>query len=828
MKGMKTFSIHPLSALIMIIVSLNAMAVAQNVEFNTDVMDLKERSTVDLSLFSQQGYIMPGKYSMTVRINRNELPEQDVTFIKPHDKKTGSIPCIDSSIVDKIGLKENLLSHLKYWNQNKCLELSSLKGMEAYGDLSSGTLNMNIPQAYLEYTADNWDPPARWDQGIAGAIFDYSLNAQNVKSHQRGASQSVSGNGTTGFNIDAWRFRANWQGSYNHTTGVANSTRQNWDWNRYYAYRAISSLRSKLTIGENYLNSDIFDSFRYIGASLVSDDTMLPPNLRGYAPEVTGVAKTNAKVTISQKGRVVYETNVAAGPFRIQDLNTATSGELDVKITEQDGSTRSFMVNTANIPYLTRPGLVRYKFALGKPTDYRRHSQGSAFSENEFSWGVNNGWSLYGGSVLGGSNYNSLAAGIGRDLLAFGALSFDITTSRANLPHYGKKIGNSYRLNYSKHFDKYDSQVTFAGYRFTERNFMSMSQYMDARYRNGIYNSARELYTVTLNKQFIDQNLSANLNYSHQTYWDRPANDNYELTVSSYFDVGRFKNISLSISGFRNIYNDTKDDGLYLGLSLPWGTHGTINYDSQIQKGSTQNTVGYSDMIDMNNNYSVRAGIEQDKKTSFSGYFIHSGDLAQITSNASYTSGQYNSIGMSFQGGMTVTKYGAALHRVTNNGATRMMVDSDGISGVPVRGYGAVSDTNAFGKAVVMDLNNYYRNTVSIDLDHLADDVEANKSVIQSTLTEGAIGYHKFGVVSGAKGMAIIKLRDGRSPPFGAVITNASGNQTGILNDSGSVWLSGIKAGEKMNVSWDGKVKCELNLPNVPPTQDKSFLLPCN
>nr|CDS57104.1 hypothetical protein SYMBAF_190085 [Serratia symbiotica] len=27
------------------------------------------------------------------------------------------------------------------------------------------------------------------------------------------------------------------------------------------------------------------------------------PNLRGYAPKVSGVAKTNAKVTVSQQGR---------------------------------------------------------------------------------------------------------------------------------------------------------------------------------------------------------------------------------------------------------------------------------------------------------------------------------------------------------------------------------------------------------------------------------------------------------------------------------------------------------------------------------------------
>lgn len=38
--------------------------------------------------------------------------------------------------------------------------------------------------------------------------------------------------------------------------------------------------------------------------------------------------------------------------------------------------------------------------------------------------GVSNGWSLYGGSIVAG-DYNALSAGIGRDLMAFGALSFD-------------------------------------------------------------------------------------------------------------------------------------------------------------------------------------------------------------------------------------------------------------------------------------------------------------------------------------------------------------------------------------------------------------------
>src|SRR5690606_30309440 len=103
----------------------------------------------------------------------------------------------------------------------------------------------------------------------------------------------------------------------------------------------------------------------------------------------------------------------------------------------------------------------------------------------EFSWGVNNGWSLFGGAI-GAENYASAALGIGRDLMMFGALSFDITHARSNLKgmtDVGNKTykGNSYRLSYSKHFDAYNSQVTFAGYRFAEKGFMSMSEYLNAQ-----------------------------------------------------------------------------------------------------------------------------------------------------------------------------------------------------------------------------------------------------------------------------------------------------------------------------------------------------------
>ncbi|MFV8902755.1 fimbria/pilus outer membrane usher protein, partial [Serratia fonticola] len=626
----------------------------------------------------------------------------------------------------------------------------------------------------------------------------------------------------------AGRYRPDGHPNPRHLPGGGGPTGKPLEWSRYYVYRAISAWRSKLTLGENYLDSGLFDSFRFSGVSLVSDDNMLPPNLRGYSPEVTGIARTNAKVTISQQGRVLYETTVASGPFRIQDVNDAVTGELNVRVEEQDGSVQEFVLNTASIPYLTRPGAIRFKLAMGKPSDWQHHSRGPLFGSGELSWGVSNGWSLYGGALAGG-DYNALSVGIGRDLMVLGALSFDATQSRARLPQEGGTLsGGSYRLSYSKNFDEYDSQVTFAGYRFSQKDFMSMSEYLDARDYGQRTRNGKEMYTITFNKQFREWGLSSYLNYSHETYWDQPTNDRYSLTLSRYFDLGPLRNLSLSLSAYRNQYNGTKDDGAYLSLSLPWGNRSTLSYNTTVNRDESNHRVGYYERLDEHNNYQLNAGSSRSG-VNLSGYYNHEGDIARMSANASYQQGNFSAFGMTMQGGMTMTPEGGAMHRSGTLGGTRMLIDTNGVADVPVRGYGRTSRTNLWGKAVIGDVNSYYRNKASIDLNQLGDNAEVTTSVVQATLTEGAIGYRQFDVIAGEKAMAILKLADGSEPPFGATVMNARRQETGIVNDGGSVYLSGINAGESMTVHWGGELQCEVQMPSPLPTDMlmNTLLLPC-
>ena len=340
---------------------------AGDIEFNTDVLDLNDRTNIDLSQFARSGFILPGTYSMVVQINNQAIAEQSVAFYPPDNDPKGSQACLSPALVGLLGLKASGAAELKWWKGSDCLDIESLPGMEVGGDLATSTLNISVPQAYLEYSAINWDPPSRWDEGVPGLLVDYNMTVQSSYQKNDGTRNNLSGNGTLGANAGAWRLRADWQARVEKGLNSGYGDQQQLEWSRYYAYRAVPALKARLTVGEDYLYSDLFDSFRYTGASLISDASQLPPNLRGYAPEVVGVAKTNARVVISQKGRVLYETLVAAGPYRIQDLNDAVSGTLDVRVEEQDGSVHTFQIDTAGVPYLTRPGQVRYKLASGRP-----------------------------------------------------------------------------------------------------------------------------------------------------------------------------------------------------------------------------------------------------------------------------------------------------------------------------------------------------------------------------------------------------------------------------------------------------------------------------
>ncbi|EPR6208141.1 fimbria/pilus outer membrane usher protein [Escherichia coli] len=804
------------------------------IEFNTDILNTTDGEDIDISRFSRPGYIMPGQYQMEIKVNDQNISPSafQIEFLEPaflnsDDEKPLPQPCLTPEIVNQMGLTEASQEKVTYWNNGQCADFRLLSGVEIRPNPAEEMLYINMPQAWLEYSDASWLPPSRWDNGIPGLLFDYNINGTVNKPYKGKQSRSLSYNGTAGANFGAWRLRADYQGNLNYSSGSGLGTDNQFTWDRFYMYRAIPRWGANLTLGDNYISSEIFSSWRYAGASLESDERMLPPKLRGYAPQVSGIANTNARVVISQQGRILYDSTVPAGPFTIQDLDSSVRGRLDVEVIEQDGRKKTFQVDTAYVPYLPRPGQIRYKLVSGRSRNYEHTTEGPVFAAGEASWGISNKWSLYGGGIIAG-DYNTLAVGLGRDLNEFGTVSADVAQSVARIAGEETKQGKSRRLTYSKRFDDVNADITFAGYRFSERNYMTMDQYLNARYRNDFSRREKELYTVTLNKNFDDWKTSVNLQYSHQTYWDCRTSDYYTLSVNRYFDAFGFKNISLGLSASRSKYQNRDNDSAFVRLSVPWGT-GTASYSGSMSNDRYTNTVGYSDTLNKGlSSYSLNAGVSsgggQPSQSQMSAYYNHSSPLASLSANFSAVENGYTSFGMSASGGATITAKGAALHAGGMNGGTRLLVDTDGVGGVPVDG-GRVS-TNRWGIGVVTDVSSYYRNTTSVDLNRLPEDMEATRSVVESVLTEGAIGYREFEVLKGSRLFAVLRLADNSHPPFGASVTNAKGRELGMVADSGLAWLSGVNPGETLNVGWDGRTQCMVDIPkNLDPAGQ--LLLPC-
>ncbi|EBJ5852877.1 fimbria/pilus outer membrane usher protein [Salmonella enterica] len=808
------------------------------VEFNTDVVDAEDKGNIDFTAFSRAGYIMPGIYQMQISLNGDGVGnEMSVPFfVRSSAGEKDPLPeaCLPLSLVDKLGLKEASRQKVGTWHQGQCADFRALPGVQITPDLSRSRVNLNIPQAWLEYSDASWLPPSRWDNGIPGLLLDYNASGTVTKNRGQSQQQYASVNGTAGLNAGAWRLRADYQGNYSHITGSRQPSQQRFDLSRLYLYRPLPQMQAKLTLGENYVNSSLFDSWRYTGGVLESDENMLPPQLRGYAPEIIGVAKTNARVTVTQQGRVLYDSTVPAGPFRIQSLSNATRGQLDVKVTEQNGEVQTFTVNTASVPYLTRPGRVRYQVIVGRPSDWDHNVNGDMFTAGEMSWGISNAWSAYGGGILS-RGYKSFALGLGRDLMRFGTVAFDVTQSFARLsgadiPGMDDRQGKSYRVSYSKRFDEINADVTFAGYRFTERDFMSMQDYLSAINNGMLPERQKERYQVNLNKRFDDIGLpfSVGLNYEHQTYWDRGDTEQYGMNVGTWFDLPSLglRNLSLNLTASRSQYYGKNDDAVNLMLSVPVGRD-TASLSGAYSGGRYSERLGYYGRVGQLDSYSLNAGMnhggDQDSNASFNGMYTHNGALAQVGANMAVEGNRYSSFGLSINGGLTATAKGAALHAGGYNGGTRLMVDTDGVGGVPVDGGRTV--TNPWGIGVLTDVSSYYRTTARVDVNNLPDDVQATQGVAEAALTEGAIGYRKFSVLKGRSLFAVLRLADGTHPPFGASVRNQQGRELGIVSDGGLAWLSGLSAGEALNVTWNGRTGCRVRIPER--VGDAQLLLPC-
>ena len=784
---------------------------ADEVEFNGAFLPEGSRG-VNLAAYQKGNPVLPGTYRADIALNGQLKNRQDIR-VNANDDGSNAVVCVSRKLLELLGVDLARLTPeaAALLDGGQCVELSKLIENATAVFLSDNQqVDISIPQVSLRRDARGYVSPELWDSGVTSGMMGYNFSSYHSKSG--GASYDSAYLGLNGgFNMGAWRFRHNGALSWQQQGGSHYQVLDT------YARRDLTELKSQLTLGDANTSGEIFDSQSFRGAQLASDDRMLPNSLRGYAPVVRGVARTNARVSIRQAGNILLETTVAPGAFVIDDLYaTGYGGDLSVTVSEADGSEQRFVVPYAAVSQLLRPGSLRFSATAGV-TRNNYLSRQARLLQGTVQYGVNNTMTGYGG-VQVSENYLSMVGGMAF-ATPIGAMSVDLSHAQAKFAADTSK-GQSVRLSYNKNVLSTGSNFSMAAYRFSTSgylDFANATQMLDAEskgYATGMQYRPRNRVSLT-----ADQSLGSWGNVSisgyAQNYWNRTGQDlQYQLSYNK--QVGR---ISYGISANRSkISYGGMENRVQLTLNMPLAGNDGV-FAPQMSAQLSRNADGrYNQLATLSGSvgeerqFSYGASVSRDGSSGTNSSTLNGQYTgAQALVGASLGRGQgYSSASMNVSGSVVVHPGGVTLSPY--RGETMAVVHAPGAAGAKVAGYPGLK-LDASGNAVVPYLRPYELNEVAIDPVGTSMDVELRETSLQVAPRDGAVVFLKYVTSTGRAVLFNVRLASGEALPFGAAVKDEQGLTVGVVGQGGQLYARLQENSRELLISWGSRAHEACTLP---------------
>nr|WP_158700049.1 fimbria/pilus outer membrane usher protein [Cronobacter dublinensis] len=778
---------------------------------------------VDLSIFSTKDQLPAGNYPLRIRLNGDELFTRTIPLTVDTHGETH--PVITPALLEELNVKTEAYPALT--------ALSPLAPIEDLGALipaasvrlntHSMALEVSIPQAALRRTARGFVDPQYWDDGIPALFSNYTFNGTDTQSDVDAGDSSQYLNLQNGLNIGPWRVR-------NYSTWSKSEDEASWDTVYTFLQRDIKPWRSQLTLGESYSPSMIFDSVKFKGAQLATDDNMLPDSLRGFAPVIRGIASSNAEVTVRQNGYIIFQDTVAPGAFEISDLYpTSHSGDLEVTIKEADGKERRFIQPFSAVPIMQRPGQLKYSLTAGEYDPSGPDAATPTFAQGTMIYGLNNRFTLYGGA-MGADTYQAAALGVGVGLDEWGSVSIDITQARSQLQNNTTTTGQSYRFQYSKNIEFTDTAITLAGYRYSTSGYYDFEEanhdasWYDDRY-SGYYQQRSQLQ-ISIN-QSLSGIGSFYLNGYQRDFWNRTDKEQ-NLSAGFAFSVS---GMTWTLSSTWNKTDDQTDRQIALGVSIPlsrWLNNSWATFNvSQNQDGDTRYQSGLSGtlMDDGRLSYSLQQSYNQAGHNGDNGA-DSSADLNYKSRFANLSLGYYQSDdtrqwNYGASGALVVHPHGVTLAQPL--GDAFALVDANGASDIRFRNQSGVA-TDWLGYAVIPWLSPYERNELTLDTTVMPAGVDAENTHLTLIPNKGALVYAHIDAREGHRLLLTLRRTNGEPVPFGALVTlDGVDGYESIVDEGGVAYLTGVKENGVVQVKWgnraDQRCQASVALPDAPSVQ---------
>ncbi|MEN5285902.1 fimbria/pilus outer membrane usher protein [Stenotrophomonas lactitubi] len=814
----------------------------EQVQFNDGFLQRSSGQTIDLGIYNEGAPTIPGSYRADLYVNERWIGRSQVTLRQIGDAPSNVQICFERALLERAGVdlqKISVDATDLLGGPSGCPVLAQLvPDATAVFDQGEQRLDISIPQVSLNRAPQGYVDSRYWDDGVPAALLQYNANYYRSASQGYVFSQAYAGV-SGGFNLGPWRLR------HSGSLASGNGVGTNYQGTRTHLQRSLPSLRSQLLVGDAFTDGNLFDSFGFRGLLLSSDDRMLPQSQRGFAPRVTGIARSNAVIRIRQNGNIIHETNVAPGAFSIDDLYpTGYGGNLDVEVTEADGS-----VHVSRVPYAAaanalRPGVFRYGVAIGRFRDSQIHVE-PWLMQATLQRGFTNLITGYGGIVIA-EGYAAGLAGIALNT-DWGAIGLDATQSYAELGRLGSRVGQSVRLSYSKLVSPTNTNITLAAYRYSSSGYLSLRDSMALRHGEEAYHSPflrdgtpqhdilqngflwngalRGRVQMAISQQLPGDAGSIHISGASQDYWNRKRRD-------TQFQAGystRFGRVSAGVSMARQ-YDATRgrwDNIAMLNFGIPLDIGAQRLYSStNIQhdfngrssmQGTVSGSAGRDSALSFGANAMRTAGGLDGTNTSIGGNVAYASPVANLQANVSRGRG-YSQVGAGLSGGIVAFDGGVAF--APSLGDTTAVIEANQASGARVTNASGLR-VNRNGHALVPNLTPFASNEIELDPRGLPLSIELKTTAQHVVPTAGALVRLTFETAGGGRAMLVrATMPDGSPAPFGALALDSARQTVGIVAQFGQILVRGAEAGkQEYLLSWGEGAANQCRLPvTVAPT----------
>ncbi|CNJ56484.1 Outer membrane fimbrial usher protein [Yersinia aldovae] len=759
-----------------LILSIFPMAVFPAIKDNAVAFDVKTLEALGYSaeladFFSSSDKFLPGQHDVTIIINASKTYRVEATF-----DSEGKL-CADKKLLMALKL------HAKD-SDDSCKNIETLwPGVVVNLFPGQFRVELTLPQEAFDPEIEGED----YQRGGHALLLNYNMFGQRIESNSNDVNL-FQGQFEPGINFNNWVLRN--RGSYTYNQGISQYDNQ-----ETYALRSIESLKSVVQLGEFGLVGDTFSGLPVSGIQLYSDNAQLN-NTQLIVP-IEGIANTNATIEIRQRGRVIYRTVVAPGPFSLSNISNFSSGVVtDVDVIEEDGTQQHFTVSNALDPNVDQQAST-YQLVVGRYRDTLANGNGQSplLASGEMSFNPANAFRL-------------TTAGL-----------FSTDYQNISIQNLYSGLNNAW---FSAAASYTNTQDVGQGYQFSVQNQLAINGNLSASL-SSVYNSAN--YWSPDNALSSGNNLNDLMHgklknsTSAAVTWAHPrwGAFSYVLSNTMYYQAAdsvshtfsaseQFGRVTTTLS-FQS--NSQGNNTLYASISLPLGrgslsgrmqrNNGNMTLGSTYQsawgdnKGYSVGITGSDSQRRINGTVNIKTaysqlagGLSQATNNSRSAYLSSSGSVAYANSTFATSS---SAIGDTF-----------AVVNVPNQSNLRISSPSSGMA-----------ITDYAGTALLPSVMPYTASKAQISTQTLPLNIRLNSTSADLMMTRGTVATRNFEATETRQLLLTIRDSQGKMIPIGANVLDEKGNFQGTIIGDGNFMLENKAIGMTLRIKPANSSECVVN-----------------